>query len=154
MNTAFAELINREIDEDIQNSPFIAILADGSVDITVYKKLDIYIRLVKDNKPCSWFVGNHNMPDGKAETIIILCSYEFHGRENIDCGTKKKYRLWNSTCGIREWWHGCHDGVSQWCGCMTEVSSSILIHTHCEYRLALCTAQAAKSAKLLGDKPF
>lgn len=40
MNTAFAELITREVDED---SPFIAILADESVDIAVYKKLDIYI---------------------------------------------------------------------------------------------------------------
>ena len=69
MNTAFAELITREVDEDIQNSPFIAILADESVDIAVYKKLDIYIRLVKDNEPCPRFVGNRNVSDGKAETI-------------------------------------------------------------------------------------
>lgn len=69
MNSAFAELINREIDEDIQNSPFIAILADESVDMAVYKKLDIYIRIVKDNEPCTGIVGNRNVPDGKAETI-------------------------------------------------------------------------------------
>ena len=53
MNTASAELINREMDDDIQNSPFIAILADESVDIAVYKKLDLYIRLVKVNEPCT-----------------------------------------------------------------------------------------------------
>ena len=70
MNSAFAELINRETDEDIQNSPFIAILADESVAIAVYKKLDTSIRLVKDNEPCcTQFVENRNVPDGKAETI-------------------------------------------------------------------------------------
>ena len=42
MNSAFAAVIDGEI-EDIQNSPSIAILADESVDIAVYKKLDIYI---------------------------------------------------------------------------------------------------------------
>ena len=53
MNAAFAEVINKNIDEDIQSSPFIAILADESIDIAVYKKLDIYIRLVKDGEPCT-----------------------------------------------------------------------------------------------------
>ena len=87
MNTAFAELIDREIDEDIQNSPFIAMLADESVDITVYKKMDIYIRLVKDNVPCTQFVGNRNEPDGKAETIYNALM-NFMEENNIDCETQ------------------------------------------------------------------
>lgn len=50
-------------------SPFIGILADESIDIAVYKKLDMYIRLVKDGEPCTRFVGSCNVVDGKAETI-------------------------------------------------------------------------------------
>ena len=33
MNTMLAELINKDIDEDIQSSPFFGILADESIDI-------------------------------------------------------------------------------------------------------------------------
>ena len=88
MNSAFAVVIDGEI-EDIQNSPSIAILADESVDIAVYKKLDIYIyiRLVTDNEPCTRFVGIHNMPDGKAETINDALM-NFMEEKYIDCGTQ------------------------------------------------------------------
>ena len=87
MNTAFVQLINREIDEDIQNSPFIAVLANKSVDIAVYKKLDIYIRLPKDSDPCTRFVGNRNVPDGKAGTIYNALM-NFMEEKNIDCETQ------------------------------------------------------------------
>lgn len=52
MNIVFVELINREMDDDIQNSLFIVIFVDESVDIVVYKKLDFYIRFVKVNEFC------------------------------------------------------------------------------------------------------
>lgn len=69
MITAFAEAINTENDEDIQNCPVIVILADESVNIAVYKKLDIYISLVKNNEPSTRFAENRNVPESKAENI-------------------------------------------------------------------------------------
>ena len=143
MNSAFAELINREIDEDIQNSPFIAILADESVDIAVYKKLDIYIRLVKDNEPCTRFVGNRNAPDGKAETIYNALM-NFMEEKNINCGTKL-VGLGSDGASVMM---GRHSGV----GVRLKSVAPFLVHTHCvAHRLALCTSQAAKSVKLLDE---
>lgn len=121
MNTTFAELINREIDEDIQNSPFIAILADESVDIAVYKKLEIYIRLVKDNEPCTRFVGNRNVPDGKGE-IIYNALMNFMEEKNIDCGTQL-VELGSDGAAVMM---GHHSGV----GVRLKSVAPFLIHTH------------------------
>lgn len=41
---------------------------------------------MKDGEPCTRFVGNHNVVDGKAETIYnALMDFM---QEKIDCGTK------------------------------------------------------------------
>ena len=122
MNSAFAELINREIDEDIQNRPFIAILADESVDIAVYKMLDIYIRLVKDNEPCTRFVGNRNVPDGKAETIYNALM-NFMEEKNINCGTKL-VGLGRDGASVMM---GRHSSV----GVRLKSVAPFLVHTHC-----------------------
>lgn len=121
MNTTFAELINREIDEDIQNSPFIAILTDESVDIAVYKKVEIYITLVKDNEPCTRFVGNRNMPDGKAETIYNALM-NFMEEKKIDCGTQLM-GLGSDGAAVMM---GHHSGV----GVRLKSLAPFLIHTH------------------------
>lgn len=143
MNAAFAEVINKNIDEDIQSNPFIAILADESIDIAVYKKLDIYIRLVKDGEPCTRFVGNRNVVDGKAETIYNALM-DFMQEKNIDCGNKL-VGLGSDGASVMM---GRHNGV----GVRLKSVAPFMVHTHCvAHRLALCSAQAAKSIKLFDE---
>lgn len=101
MNTAFAELINKNIDIDIQSSPFIGTLGDESIDIAVQKKLDIYIRLVKDGEPSTQLVGNCNVVDGKAETIFnALMDFM---QEKIDCGIKLVGLGIDGACVMSQW---------------------------------------------------
>ena len=143
MNAAFAKVINSSIDEDIQHSPFIAILADESIDIAIFKKLDIYVRLVKNGEPAVRFVGNRNVVDGRAETIYNEL-VDFIRGKNLDCGTQL-VGLGSDGAAVMM---GRHSGV----GVRLKSMSPYIIHTHCvAHRLALCSAQAAKSVKLFDD---
>ena len=139
MDETFEEMINSAIDDDIKNSKLIGILADESCDIAVFKKLDIYVRLVRYGKPVTHFVGNVDVPDGKAETITNVL-LQFLDYKNIDPATQL-IGMGSDGAAVMI---GAHNGV----GVHLCRVAPYLVHTHCvAHRLALCSAQSAKAVE-------
>jgi hypothetical protein len=69
MLTCMSEVIVESLKESIARSPFVGIYADESTDISVYKRLIIYIKLIQDGKTCTHFAKNIDVSDGTAATI-------------------------------------------------------------------------------------
>lgn len=53
----------------IQKSKFVGLVADESVDIAVFKKLIVYMQVVVNGRVNLLFLENKNVSDGKAGTI-------------------------------------------------------------------------------------
>ena len=68
--------VNDTIEEvilaDINSSQFLGLIVDESTDITIHKKLNVYMKCLskETNEPVYHFMDYVNVIDGKAETII------------------------------------------------------------------------------------
>ena len=70
LQTAAAKVCKDRIKNPIQDSPFVGIMLDESLDISVQKKLVVYLKLVCDGQPMLQFGENVEVKDGRAETIL------------------------------------------------------------------------------------
>ena len=68
--TAINATVEEKIDENLRESPFIGLVIDESTDVSVYKKLVMYARVVIKGHPAIHFLQDVNVIDGKAETIV------------------------------------------------------------------------------------
>ena len=59
-----------DMEKKLKESKFVGIITDESVDIAVFKKPIIYAQLVVNGKVQLFFIGNKDVCDGKADTII------------------------------------------------------------------------------------
>ena len=82
MISALSGVIENRTKDDIASSQFVGIIVDESCDIAVYKKLIIYVQIIKDGKAQILFCDNKNVMDGKAETIATAIN-EFLTEYNI-----------------------------------------------------------------------
>ena len=57
-------MINR-----INNSPYLVVMLDETCDISVEKKLAIYIRFIENGQATVAFLGNKHITDSKASGI-------------------------------------------------------------------------------------
>lgn len=76
-NTAVAEMqaelagtCQDDIKAWLQQSPYIGIMLDESMDIAIKKRLVIYFKLLVDGVPVVQFGTNCEVTDGKAKTIV------------------------------------------------------------------------------------
>ena len=72
MLDAVNETVEEMVLSDINASTFIGLIIDESTDITIHKKLNVYVKClsVLENEPIYHFLDCVNVVDGKAETIV------------------------------------------------------------------------------------
>ena len=69
MQDCIAKTLEKEALSDIDKSPFIGVMIDESVNVTVEKKLIIFLRHTKDGEARTTFCGNHTVAAGDAEAV-------------------------------------------------------------------------------------
>ena len=68
---AINDVLEQSVDCDINNSEFIGLIIDESTDVTVHKKLNVYVKCVNEkSESVIHFMDCINVVDGKAETIV------------------------------------------------------------------------------------
>ena len=76
MEDALSDAANQELDKLISDSPFIGLMVDETTDISVYKKLIIYLKLTINGRAAIVFGGNVEVPDGKSNTVFkAICDF-------------------------------------------------------------------------------
>ena len=137
MQTAIAESIKEKICQKIAESSYISLLLDESNDISVLKKLIVYIKVIsKDMKPQTIFLGNIQIADGKAHSIIekikqLLVEFNIPHSQVIGLRSDGAAVMMGEKNGVA--------------GLMKQQSNPFLQNVHCiAHRLALVTSQAAK----------
>ncbi|XP_070567017.1 uncharacterized protein C17orf113-like [Ptychodera flava] len=82
MQVVIAKVLQTELDKEIAASPVISVIVDETVNITVNKKLIIFIRIVKNGEAKTVFSGNVTIAAGNAETVTEAILQQFE-RMNI-----------------------------------------------------------------------
>ena len=58
------------MDSDIDSSEFIELIVGESTDVTIHKKLNVYVKCLSGNKAMIHVIDCVNVPNGKTETIV------------------------------------------------------------------------------------
>ncbi len=66
---SIADTLTEKMLHPIHESPFVGAIIDETVNVTVDKKLIVYLRIVVDGRPKSLFLANATVASGDAETI-------------------------------------------------------------------------------------
>ena len=75
MLNAINHTLEEKVNSDIDSFELIGLIVDESTDVTIHKKLNVYVKCLSENKAVIHFTGCVNVPNGKAETIVseIIC---------------------------------------------------------------------------------
>ena len=138
-----ADYVSEEAKAELTASPFIAVMADETTDITVKKRLGIYVRLISaDMQPKTRFLTNVDIPDGTGK---ILSSVILSVLQEYDVPSEKIIALGS-------------DGASAMTGKINGLTGMMrrqnphMVNIHCiAHRLALCTSQAAEGVPAMKD---
>ncbi|XP_045187536.2 zinc finger protein 862-like [Mercenaria mercenaria] len=135
--------LEEKIDQNIAQSEFIGLIIDESTDITVFKKLNVYVKCVDSaNKSVIFFLDCINVPDGKADTIVCEIVKLF---EKKKIPMSKLITLASDGASVMT---GRKNGV----GVKLKEYSPQLIQIHCvAHKLALAAGQACRDIPLLND---
>ena len=133
-NVAEQDLINR-----INNSPYLVVMLDETCDISVEKKLAIYIRFIENGQATVAFLGNKHITDSEASGIEDAL-VEFLVSKHICTETLEK------VFGL------CTDGAAVMTGRLNGLGAKLkrrnaeFVQIHCvAHRLNLAVSQAGKS---------
>lgn len=140
---AICQVIETDLKQKIASSNVVSLMCDESDDISVQKKLVVYVRLIpKDSsfEPETYFLDNVTIEKGDAETI-----YTHLKATASDKGIDVKKIMFLGS-----------DGASVMTGRKSGVSARLsgdqpfLVNIHCmAHKLALCTSHAADSVNYL-----
>lgn len=141
---AIADEIRSDISEKLRKSVAKSVLADESTDITVEKKLCIYVKILNNEtfKPETHFLANVKIHDGKARTIYdaIVQILEAKG---VD--TETLTALGSDGASVMT---GKKNGVIA----LFKSKNDKIIQVHClAHRLNLATSQAADKVKAMKE---
>ena len=138
MQDCIATTLEAEAFSDVLQSPFVGVMIDEIVNVTVEKKLIIFLRYTKDGKAHTVFCGNYTVAAGDAETVYKKV------KEVLE---EKKINL-VKVIGLGS------DGASVLCGKRSGVGVRLqqdcpdLIHEHCAaHRVALVASNAARDTQ-------
>ena len=135
---ACAVAIAKEIERQIQQSRFVSVLVDESTDISVTRKLVVYVRfMTEDFVPTTRFVKNPDLSDGKA-TAILDCLKTVLKENHVPLPVLSKvFGLGSDGASVMT---GHKGGVSA----LMKKENPMLVNVHClAHRLALSTSQGA-----------
>jgi hypothetical protein len=140
---AINSTLEEKINQNISQSDFIGLIVDESTDITVFKKLNVYVKCVDtSNKSVINFLDCISVPDGKAETIVSEIVKLF---QNKNIPISKLITLASDGASVMT---GRLNGV----GVRLKQFSPHMIQIHCvAHRLALAAGQACRDVPLLSE---
>ena len=146
METVLSEQIQQSVIDEINDSPYFGLMLDETCDITVEKKLCIYVRYIKDGKACTSYLGNKRVTDCTAEGLkIALCQY-LEENDVINDGD------YSALMGLGT------DGASVMVGCRAGLGVKLkemnnkMVQVHCvAHRLNLAASQAGKDIPYMQD---
>ncbi|XP_046567332.1 zinc finger protein 862-like [Haliotis rubra] len=126
----------------IANSKFVGLIIDETVNITVEKKLIMFLRIINYGKADTVFLGNHTVHDGTASTIT----------DKI----KEVFREWNipinKVVGLGSDGASVMTGHKSGVGVRLTDECPFLVHVHCiAHRVSLASHDAAKMSKVITD---
>ena len=134
-------LIENDLTEKIKASDFIGIMLDETCDITVHKKLALYVRFINEHGGATTtFIGNAEITDGTAagiESVLI----DYLARKGIILGDNIDKILGLGTDGA-----AVMTGRLNGLGAKLRRRNSKLIQVHCvAHRLNLAASQAGRA---------
>lgn len=142
MQDCIAEVLENQALGDARNSPFVGVIIDETVNVTVNKKLIIFLRYVKDGEACTTFCGNYTVNAGDAETVFEKVRDVLH-EKGIDC--RNVVGLGSDGASVM---FGTHNGV----GARMNAICPHLVHVHCvAHRVALVASNSAKDSQKVAD---
>ncbi|XP_033725145.1 zinc finger protein 862-like [Pecten maximus] len=146
METAIADVIEKNVINDIKNSPFFGVMLDETCDISVGKKLVICVRYIKEGKVVVAYIGNKQITDCTANGIkTSLCEFLILKDLVQHDDFSKLIGLGTDGASVMI---GCKNGL----GVKLKAKNEELVQVHCvAHRLNLAASQAGKGIPYLED---
>ena len=72
MLNAINQILEEKVDSDINNSEFIGLIIDESTDVTVHKKLNVYVKCLSENKAVIHFMDCINPSPAEPGYVLPL----------------------------------------------------------------------------------
>lgn len=136
--------IEESIDNDIRYSDYLGLIVDESTDITIHKKLCIYVKCLsyESKEPTIHFLDCIAVPDGKAETIVSEIEKLFQSK-NIP---------WEKLSSLASDGAAVMIGRKSGVGVRLKEHSKNLVQVHCvAHKLALAAGQSCKDITLFNE---
>ena len=130
-------VLDEEMKSELSETKYYGLIIDESTDLSIHKKLVVYIRYVCPIEICvkTKLVGNIRIPDGTASTIVTEVINKLR---TIGLQTVNLVGLGSDGASVM---FGRKTGV----GVQLLKESPMLVHVHCvAHRLSLACADAAK----------
>ncbi|XP_067657737.1 uncharacterized protein C17orf113-like [Haliotis asinina] len=131
-----------QLKERVQNSRFIGLIIDETVNITVEKKLIMFLKIQNNGKTDTVFLGNFSVHSGTAECITekvkeVLSEWNISLEQLVGLGSDGASVMTGRRAGV---------------GVRLQPESPFLVHVHCvAHRVALASADAAKVSKYVAE---
>lgn len=146
MESVLSDQIEKNVFDEILDSPYFGLMLDETCDINVEKKLVIYVRYIKDGKSCTSYLGNKRVTDCTAEGLkVALCEYLEDSGIIQDGDYSSLMGLGTDGAAVMV---GCRNGL----GVKLKEKNDKLLQVHCiAHRLNLAASQASKGIDYMQD---
>ncbi|KAJ8372405.1 hypothetical protein AAFF_G00289800 [Aldrovandia affinis] len=141
MEKALEDIVVKQLDDKLKGSDFIGLIIDETVNITVDKKLIIYVKLEIKGRVETCFLGNYDVHSGTARCIFykvveVLRERNVELSRVIGLGSDGASVLMGKRAGV---------------GALLKKESAFSIQVHCgAHRAALAALDAAKAVDQVG----
>ena len=137
----FENVVEQDLINRIDNSPYLGVMLDETCDISVEKKLAIYIRFIENGQATVAFLGNKHITDCKAsgieDALVEILVSKHICTENLE----KVFGLPLGTDGA-----AVMTGRLNGLGAKLKRRNAELVQIHCvAHRLNLAVSQAGKN---------
>ncbi|KAM3875379.1 uncharacterized protein C17orf113-like [Diretmus argenteus] len=138
MERSVESVLLSQLDAKIQESEFIGVIIDETVNITVDKKLIVYLKLENRGKTETCFLGNFDVDDGTAKCIFAKMSEQLQKR---GVALSRVLGLGSDGASVMT---GNRGGV----GTLLKTHSPFSTQVHCgAHRVALVALDASKAVE-------
>ncbi|XP_063050080.1 uncharacterized protein C17orf113-like [Engraulis encrasicolus] len=142
MEVAIEKTLIEELDYKLQQSEFLGLIVDETVNITVDKKLIVYLKFENNGKAETAFLGIYTIKAGMAQSIY----------SNVVDALKERgldiHRVMGLGSDGASVMMGCHSGV----GALLKKQSAFAVQVHCiAHRVALAASDASKAVQMVAN---
>ncbi|KAM4590951.1 zinc finger protein 862-like [Odontesthes bonariensis] len=140
MEVAIERTLIEQLDEKLKQSEFLGLIIDETVNITVNKKLIVYLKFENRGKAETVFLGNYTIQSGMARSIYsnVVDALKERGLD-----IRRVIGLGSDGASVMM---GCHSGV----GALLKQESAFAVQVHCiAHRVALAASDASKAVQMV-----